>query len=59
MIFFVESLNLTTLRKAEFGFFGLLTKTLKQIPFRCGEPARAGFLHLKSFFLRVEDFLHN
>ncbi len=49
----VVNRTFATFRNAEFGFFGVLVKTRRQIPSLCGEPCKAGVLWATSFFTRL------
>src|SRR3954452_3424532 len=42
----LESRTRATLRRAEFGFFGVMILTCRQTPFFCGQPCMAGCLGL-------------
>jgi len=46
----LDSLTLAILRKAEFGFFGVVVVTLKQTPLLKGLPRRRSFLVLFVIF---------
>jgi len=46
------SLTLATLRKAEFGFFGVVVYTRTHTPRFCGDPFKAGVVALLLIFLR-------
>jgi hypothetical protein len=50
--FLFDKNTLATLRKAELGFFGVATKTLRQKPFFCGFLSNAFLLFFLIFFFQ-------
>jgi hypothetical protein len=48
----LERRTRATLRRAEFGFFGVWVKTRVHTPRRCGDPLRAGVFVFVDFVLR-------
>jgi hypothetical protein len=48
----LERRTRATLRRAEFGFFGVWVKTRVHTPRRCGDPFRAGVFVFVDFVLR-------
>jgi hypothetical protein len=53
----VVNLTLAILRNAELGFFGVIVRTCKQTPLRCGEFFKAG--DLLFFFCEILPNLIN
>ena len=48
----VVNRTFATFLSAEFGFFGVLVNTRRQIPNLCGEPCKAGVLWATSLLTR-------
>src|SRR2546423_1457629 len=48
----LDSRTRATLRRAEFGFLGVMILTCKHTPFFCGQPCRAGCFGLRYCWVR-------